>query len=773
GETSVVFNADAYDAIADNTPYYFTVTASKDGYADATADAEAATLAVFGELTAEAAATATTLKSIDVSWSFAEDYEIPEDTAYSVTAYSDVDRTIVVGTMTPEEGEMTVVFDDSVYADIDNATTYYFTVTASKDGYLDVTADANATTLKAIPVPADEEVATDEPTADSIVVDWTPIAEEDQDLVSGYKVDVFDPDGELVQSVPVEGAASDTVTVGDLNPGTEYTFQVYAIPSAEGYGETLLGEGTGKTEYVDPVWDLSTYNFTTYVLSVSGEVVTLTGYAKNAKEGVVIGSSNVQTTNLPTIIGAQNAKENFIIADSAREYFENINVFGGGQKNYYVRRDTLVVSGSADDDVVTVDHVSGTGTILDNHDVLGSGSIQINDTANMVFSGMKQVLVNTEAGNDTFRVIEMNAYYTWLAAQPEEGVADNDILDFSKAVTINDRTDVTGAIVNLNATYQMVAGQNGRLKLAAGDLTVETVIGSKAVDTVISGKQGITFVDIADPATGYLGSRNIINLTRSETSNVVNVDGDHQTILGGKSDDNIFVDGDYCVINMAQDGDNMIVVNGDHNTILGGNGADLVSVAGSRNFINTLAGNDMVTLRDNGTEKADGNIVHLGNGSDVLLASLATGTDNKNFFYGEGGDDLIVGSAGNDYIYGGAGRSVLFGMAGKDYLYGGSGDDILAGNDFENLVDSLYADGNYNASGVETLVGAILDKIAEDDREGVLALTGAATADGEKDFMYRGGGLNHLFFQSVADKDFANPLTAGKNDDWVIDDQID
>jgi Ca2+-binding RTX toxin-like protein len=69
-------------------------------------------------------------------------------------------------------------------------------------------------------------------------------------------------------------------------------------------------------------------------------------------------------------------------------------------------------------------------------------------------------------------------------------------------------------------------------------------------------------------------------------------------------------------------------------------------------------------------------------------ADSLTGTDDKDFIRGRGGndtisglgdDDYIEGDGGNDVIYAGDGDDTVFGDGGNDTIYGGSGDNFIDG----------------------------------------------------------------------------------------------
>ncbi|MEI6746321.1 MAG: calcium-binding protein [Methylococcaceae bacterium] len=57
---------------------------------------------------------------------------------------------------------------------------------------------------------------------------------------------------------------------------------------------------------------------------------------------------------------------------------------------------------------------------------------------------------------------------------------------------------------------------------------------------------------------------------------------------------------------------------------------------------------------------------------------------DKDFLYGEDGDDMLIGNKGDDSIEGGNGNDTLSGDYGNDFLSGGKGDDVIYSIDFSN-----------------------------------------------------------------------------------------
>jgi len=70
-------------------------------------------------------------------------------------------------------------------------------------------------------------------------------------------------------------------------------------------------------------------------------------------------------------------------------------------------------------------------------------------------------------------------------------------------------------------------------------------------------------------------------------------------------------------------------------------------------------------------------------GDDVL-----TGTDHRDFIFGEAGADTLSGAGGGDLLFGGYGTDTVSGDEGRDFLWGSRGADSLDGGDGP---DWLYA----------------------------------------------------------------------------------
>jgi len=92
-------------------------------------------------------------------------------------------------------------------------------------------------------------------------------------------------------------------------------------------------------------------------------------------------------------------------------------------------------------------------------------------------------------------------------------------------------------------------------------------------------------------------------------------------------------------------------------------------------------------------------IVHAGAGNDVVVMEDTAAFRWSAEFYGEKGNDHLVGNAQNDRLDGGAGNDRLEGKAGDDVLTGGPGQDRFDGGDgadqifaADGAVDIIFAD---------------------------------------------------------------------------------
>ncbi len=120
----------------------------------------------------------------------------------------------------------------------------------------------------------------------------------------------------------------------------------------------------------------------------------------------------------------------------------------------------------------------------------------------------------------------------------------------------------------------------------------------------------------------------------------------------------------------------------DLTVVLGSAADDSISGTNEKELFRTEDGNDTVSAG------AGDDFVFGGAGDDTL-----SGGDGSDLLYGEDGSDILNGEAGNDVLYGGTGDDTLSGGAGNDdYIIGADhGNDVIRDTEGENRL--VFADG--------------------------------------------------------------------------------
>ena len=153
-------------------------------------------------------------------------------------------------------------------------------------------------------------------------------------------------------------------------------------------------------------------------------------------------------------------------------------------------------------------------------------------------------------------------------------------------------------------------------------------------------------------------------------------------------------------------------------------------------------GDDSVTFDDSVTTDVE---ISGGDGDDMLTYK-GTGVAR---FWGEAGDDTLIGGSGDDILDGGAGSDRIIGNGGDDNLHGGSDDDEIHGGFGD---DTLRGDGGDDAIYGETGDDVIYGGLGIDHLDGGLdndILYGEADADfltgGDgRDELHGGAGNDHI-----------------------------
>src|SRR5256885_8735539 len=151
---------------------------------------------------------------------------------------------------------------------------------------------------------------------------------------------------------------------------------------------------------------------------------------------------------------------------------------------------------------------------------------------------------------------------------------------------------------------------------------------------------------------------NFFHALESRRLLAITLSGGTLTITGGASAD---------VIQIDISGTNLIAT-------LGKTSKKVASASVTRVSINTLAGNDFVSL---GRITQPATILG-GDGNDTLTggegADSIDGQNGNDYIDGRGGNDTLKGSANNDTIFGGAGNDQVHGQADGDLLHSGAGE---------------------------------------------------------------------------------------------------
>lgn len=174
----------------------------------------------------------------------------------------------------------------------------------------------------------------------------------------------------------------------------------------------------------------------------------------------------------------------------------------------------------------------------------------------------------------------------------------------------------------------------------------------------------------------------------------------------GTDDADILIDWDGADSLFGMAGDDELEGRIGDDTIDGGDGIDLVTFSTAETGVVVNLLDSEWSLRGH---TLDSNTAQDGQGGIDTLISVegAKGTEfvdllkGSNFhettFYGEGGDDVIIGGLLGDSLYGGSGADSIFGYAGNDLIHGGTGNDYLRGDSGHDML--------YGGDGDDELLG--------------------------------------------------------------------
>ncbi len=431
--------------------------------------------------------------------------------------------------------------------------------------------------------------------------------------------------------------------------------------------------------------------------------------------------------------------------------------------------------------------------------------------------------INTDATNNTDVQIFMSASIdggqTFAPNIRVSTGASNQARDTGN---LNDFGDYAGLAAYNNVVYVVWADNSNSTNDNPGGTATFDVYTSRAtvsINTNVGGPDGgttlPTFIDAGDILNGGAGNDTLVGSTGDDTLNgqagndlllggggndsllggagqdtldgqagddTLNGQGGNDTLLGGGGNDIFVLDGNGSGTDTTegQDGFNSIVINGTKlaDTITVGQVGGLLTVNNGSGIItatlnvqnvtiNTLGGNDIVTVTSlSGVQSMQLNI-NGGDGDDLLDATGAVIGAVRLALNGNAGNDTINGSLGNDSINGGDGDDLLCGFAGNDLMLGGNGNDSMGGslgNDTVNGgdgADSLsgqQGDDSVNGgNGNDTLRGDI----------GNDTLFGAAGDDNLNGMAGNDSLLGGVGQDAISGGDGHDTIDGGRNDDTI------
>lgn len=245
---------------------------------------------------------------------------------------------------------------------------------------------------------------------------------------------------------------------------------------------------------------------------------------------------------------------------------------------------------------------------------------------------------------------------------------------------------------------------------------------------------------------------------------VVNGNDGDDLIFGSQGDDTLNGNaGDDVIYGRAG---NDVITGGEGNDVLygnagadrldGGAGDDVLDGGNGRDTLLGREGND-VLIGGNGNDLLRGgqgeDLLSGGNGRDRLFGGadndVLAGGNGRDLLVGGSGDDILLGQNGADSLRGGSGNDILVGGLGRDMLRGGSGDDLLLpdelsleGLPMEDVLESLFTEWNGDGSLDERLRSLVTSS-----EDGVMELSSGAkiVSDGVNDLAFGGSGEDAIF----------------------------
>jgi Ca2+-binding RTX toxin-like protein len=435
------------------------------------------------------------------------------------------------------------------------------------------------------------------------------------------------------QSVQEGGALTFTATATDVDlPVNGLTFSLVDAPAG-----AVIDPETGAFSWTPAeAQGPATYEFTVRVLDD-------TGLEDSETIQVTVTEDTAIDAGPQANDGNPDAFRLFRDGDDVKVELNGVVVFTGSLADAV----GLAITGSADDDTLTVDFSGGDPIPVGGIAYAGGGP---GDDDTLALSGPAPGPVT----------------YTFFDATSGTVDVDGSVITYTGLEPIVDNFETALRTFNFGAGNDVITLDIGPETSTLTSPSAETVVFRNPTGTLRlnagAGDDQITVNVTGDPGFEIL------------------VDGGPgaNTIAGGTAVTAVFTGtvGDDLIL-VARDGADMVgMVNGVETRFTG---AGAVRV-------DALAGDDLVLLSGLTVDAT----VDAGDGNDTVSGSNVAAADLV--LLGGAGNDVLIGGAGDDRLEGGAGNDVLAGGPGADQLLGGEGDDRLDGGPGTDSLDGGTGD---------------------------------------------------------------------------------
>lgn len=314
--------------------------------------------------------------------------------------------------------------------------------------------------------------------------------------------------------------------------------------------------------------------------------------------------------------------------------------------------------------------------------------------------------------------------------------------------------------------------------LVSGDAGNDTISATQADHANINGGAGIDNITLTTATNSVIqggDGQDYMNITDVHNS-TLNGGADNDTIIGDILSSNNTING--------ADGNDEIQVSANNSVVSGGNGDDDIHIAAtSSGKVNGDAGNDTISLFEQGSE--GGHIINGGAGNDSITTmapevSVVSHSGNGSIL-GSGHQDVLK----TDTIYGGDGNDTIFSKD-NDVVSAGTGDDFVrVGSHYAGITwtkggsNIALGDGNDTAlggnNGDSISGGNGNDSIAGDAGADTLrgdqgndTINGGAGAD----VLYGGADADVFVFKAMDGNDTINDFNVSEDKLFLSNDTL-